>query len=211
MPKVSLLDNGYVQLVKCAGSEADIGRIASISRAQHEPSREDCERIFAGLLSRGEESPLEFAFLIFRVRCPIFVARQWMRHRIGSFSERSLRHVEPEDAYVPENTDAELIGSVYEAIWSVYRALREEGMRKEAARVVLPLGTYTEFYWGVNLRSLMNFLRQRLRKTAQIEMRVYAAAVALLARQCYPTAVARLQIELKDEWPSGTIQKMEVQ
>jgi thymidylate synthase (FAD) len=135
------------------------------------------------------------------VRCPIFVAREWFRHRIGSFNEFSLRYARAtDDFYVPaaedvrsqvgkpgaysfEPVDPELaeetrdeIQAVYEQAYATYERLVETGVARELARSVLPVGAYTEFYWTVNARALMNFVSLRAAETAQREIRRYADA-----------------------------------
>jgi thymidylate synthase (FAD) len=137
----------------------------------------------------------------FHVRCPIFVAREWFRHRWSSFNEFSLRYAKAtEDFYIPapedvrtqvgkpgsysfepvsdevaETTRAEL-RQVYEAAYAAYEKLVELGVARELARAALPVGAYTEFYWTVNARSLMNFLSLRNAEAAQREIRRYAEA-----------------------------------
>jgi thymidylate synthase (FAD) len=146
-------------------------------------------------------TPFEHNAFRFHIRCPIFVAREWMRHRISSFNEFSLRYARAtEDFYVPaaddvrsqvgkpgaysfepvddelaEETRAEL-QQVYEAAFATYERLVERGVARELARAVLPVGAYTEFYWTVNARSLMNFVSLRAAEAAQREIRRYADA-----------------------------------
>jgi thymidylate synthase (FAD) len=146
-------------------------------------------------------TPFEHNAFRFHVRCPIFVAREWFRHRVGSFNEFSLRYAratddfyvpapedvrsqvgkpgaysfEPVDAELAEETQAEL-RAVYETAYETYERLVERGVARELARSVLPVGAYTEFYWTVNARALMNFVSLRAAETAQREIRRYAEA-----------------------------------
>ncbi len=147
-------------------------------------------------------TPFEHNAFRFHVRCPIFVAREWFRHRIGSFNEFSMRYAkatddfyvpEPEDvrsqvgkpgAYSFEPVDDELaertregLQAVYEHAFATYERLVEAGVARELARSVMPVGAYTEFYWTVNARALMNFVSLRAAETAQREIRRYAEAV----------------------------------
>jgi thymidylate synthase (FAD) len=120
----------------------------------------------------------EFANFTFRIKCPIFVARQWMRHRMGSYVEKSLRYTKAENFYIPEGTDAkQLFDAAIRTSISAYETLLAIGVKKEQARAVLPLSVMTEFYWNVNARSLMNFLKLRLDKHAQLEIREYAQEI----------------------------------
>jgi thymidylate synthase (FAD) len=147
-------------------------------------------------------TPFEHNAFRFHIRCPIFVAREWMRHRVGSFNEFSLRYAKAtDDFYVPEAEDVrsqvgkpgaytfetvepdlaehtrDALREVYEHAYSTYERLVEAGVAREVARSVLPVGAYTEFYWTVNARSLMNFVSLRAAETAQREIRRYAEAV----------------------------------
>jgi thymidylate synthase (FAD) len=147
-------------------------------------------------------TPFEHNSFRFHIRSPIFVAREWMRHRTNSFNEFSMRYAkatddfyvpEPEDvrtqtgkpgAYTFDPVDSELaeetrdaMREVYERAYATYEQLVEKGVAREVARSVLPVGAYTEFYWTVNARSLMNFVSLRNAETAQREIRRYAEAV----------------------------------
>jgi thymidylate synthase (FAD) len=139
-----------------------------------------------------------------------------MRHRIGSFNEFSLRYAKAtEDFYVPALEDVrtqvgkpgaysfepvegqlatqtlEELRKVYDIAYATYAGLVEQGVARELARSVLPVGAYTEFYWTVNARSLMNFVSLRAADTAQREIRRYALAVeAFLAREMPVTYAA---------------------
>jgi len=146
--------------------------------------------------------PFEHNAFRFHVRCPLFVAREWFRHRIGSFNEESARYHQLEgDFYVPavedvrsqvgkpgayrfELVDPEVaeglrddLADFYERTYRLYQELIDRGIAKELARAVLPMGAFTQFYWTVNARSLMNFLSLRGAETAQYEIRRYAEAI----------------------------------
>jgi thymidylate synthase (FAD) len=150
-------------------------------------------------------SPFEHNSFRFHIRCPIFVAREWFRHRWSSFNEESARYHQLQgDFYVPspqavrtqvgkpgaytfealnEDIAAETIATfrrVYDQLYDEYRALVDKGVAKELARSLLPFGIYTQFYWTLNARSLMNFLALRNSAEAQYEIRVYAQAVERL-------------------------------
>ncbi len=147
-------------------------------------------------------TPFEHNSFRFHIRAPIFVAREWFRHRVGSFNEFSMRYAkatddfyvpEPEDvrsqvgkpgAYSFEPVDAEIaelareeLREVYDHAFATYERLVEAGVARELARSVMPVGAYTEFFWTVNARALMNFVSLRAAETAQREIRRYADAV----------------------------------
>ena len=147
-------------------------------------------------------SPFEHNSFRFHIRTPIFVAREWFRHRIGSFNEESARyHKLADDFYVPdvqavrsqvgkpgsysfEPVDEglaletrETLERIYKDLYAEYNALIDKGVAKELARSVLPFGIYTQFYWTINARAMMNFLSLRNSEFAQYEIRVYAEAI----------------------------------
>jgi thymidylate synthase (FAD) len=146
-------------------------------------------------------TPFEHNAFRFHVRTPIFVAREWFRHRVGSFNEFSMRYARAtDDFYVPAPEDVRTqvgkpgaysfepvtddvaattrgeLTRIYETAYTAYERLVELGVARELARAVLPVGAYTEFYWTVNARALMNFLSLRNAEAAQREIRRYAEA-----------------------------------
>jgi thymidylate synthase (FAD) len=160
-------------------------------------------------------TPFEHNAFRYHIRCPIFVAREWFRHRVGSFNEFSLRYAKAtEDFYVPdaadvrsqvgkpgaysfEPVDAELaertreeLQAVYDQAFATYERLVEAGVARELARSVLPVGAYTQFYWTVNARALMNFLSLRNSEFAQLEIRRYAEAVETYLERVMPVTHA---------------------
>jgi len=136
-----------------------------------------------------------FEHAVFRwgVKCPLFVARQWMRHRIASYNEKSLRYCTADrEYYVPEGDaeDVALYRRHMEASFDVYERLIASGWRKERARGVLGLAVYTEFIWTVNAWSLMNWLNKRLDPAAQWEHSQYAEAVLEMFQIAMPVTAA---------------------
>jgi len=192
---------------------ADDLSVVNAARVSFARRREDVDDADAGLirflLRDRHGTPFEHNAFRFHIRCPIFVAREWFRHRIGSFNEFSMRYAkatddfyvpEPDDvrsqvgkpgAYSFEPVDPELaertraeLQAVYDTAYATYTRLVEQGVARELARSVLPVGAYTEFYWTVNARALMNFVSLRAAETAQREIRRYAEACeSFLAEQ----------------------------
>jgi thymidylate synthase (FAD) len=146
-------------------------------------------------------TPFEHNSFRFHIRCPIFVAREWMRHRTSSYNEFSMRYAKAtEDFYIPEPEDVrtqvgkpgaysfepvsdelaettrEQLQEIYDQAYAAYERLVDLGVARELARCVIPVGAYTEFYWTVNARSLMNFISLRAAEAAQREIRRYAEA-----------------------------------
>lgn len=152
------------------------------------------------LMRNRHGTPFESTVLTFRVKTPIFVAREWFRHRIGSFNEMSGRYKElpgeffmharartqegkPGSYRFEDAGDAKTglmhanVDLAYSTAWDIYQLLLSEGIAKEQARAVLPVGIMTQFYWTVNARSLMNFLELRLAPNAMEEIRDAAQVV----------------------------------
>ncbi len=207
-----LLDFGCVALIDKMGTDLTVVNAARVSFAKRSEEWEDDHASLVNFMMRERHgSPFEHMLMTLLVKCPIFVAREWFRHRISSFNEWSGRYskLEPE-FYLPESENVrtqigkpgayrfdvieearagkarEDIGWVYEQAWETYETLLEDGVAKEIARVVLPVGIYTQFYWTINARSLMNFLNLRAAETAQYEIRVYANAVEKIFADLWP-------------------------
>ena len=193
MIKQDVLNAGYVRLVEYMGGDESVIRNARRCWRSENKSNEESDRnLIRHLLRKGHMTPFEAMVFTFDVKCPIFVARQWMRHRIGSFNEESLRYCEAEREYfIPRGLNQQLL-----AFWKMYNDgqfdrynfLMKQGIPKEQARSILPLGTYTKFYWTVNGRSLMNFLKLRLDKSAQAEIREYAEAILDMVKTVAPVS-----------------------
>jgi len=192
MIKQDVLNAGYVRLVEYMGGDESVIRNARRCwRSEDKSSGESDRNLIRHLLREGHMTPFEAMVFTFDVKCPIFVARQWMRHRIGSFNEKSLRYcVAERDYFIPHGLNQQQL-----AFWKMYNDeqfdrynLLKQTMPKEQARSILPLGTYTKFYWTVNGRSLMNFLKLRLDKSAQAEIREYAKVILDMAKVVAPVS-----------------------
>lgn len=165
-----------VTLLKTDAQEKTIGRIAHFSHSPYGSTlavidSAHAERIAVNCLKLGHMSVFEFAHLTFCISCPIFVARQLMRHRNGTFLEKSLRHIKFSSGAVSWGENDDVTDAAYTASVVAYNTLIEQGAKKEKARAVLPLGTPTEFIWKLSLRSLLNVFDQRLSAEAQEETR----------------------------------------
>jgi len=213
---VRVLDHGFVRLDDAMADDLSVVNGARVSFARHKDEMDESDEGLIRFLMRDRHgTPFEHNSFRFHIRCPIFVAREWMRHRVGSFNEFSLRYARAtEDFYVPEAEDVrsqvgkpgsysfepvpeevaeearEKLQAVYETAYRTYEQLVELGVARELARCVLPVGAYTEFYWTINARSLMNFLSLRNAETAQREIRHYAAACERFLEQLMPVTYA---------------------
>jgi thymidylate synthase (FAD) len=200
---IRVLDHGFVRLDGVMADDLSVVNAARVSFARRKEAMEESDDGLVRFLMRERHgTPFEHNSFRFHVRCPLFVAREWFRHRVGSFNEFSMRYAratddfyvpEPEDvrtqvgkpgAYTFEPVDAELaertradLRDVYDHAYATYERLVEAGVARELARCVLPVGAYTEFYWTVNARALMNFVSLRAAESAQREIRRYAEAV----------------------------------
>jgi thymidylate synthase (FAD) len=200
---IEVLDHGFVRLDGSMADDLSVVNGARVSFAKRRTEMTEAEEGLIRFLMRDRHgTPFEHNSFRFHIRCPIFVAREHMRHRIGSFNEFSMRYAKAtDDFYVPaaedvrsqvgkpgaysfEPVDDELaertrdeLRAVYEHAYSTYESLVEAGVARELARLAIPVGAYTEFYWTVNARALMNFVSLRNAETAQREIRRYAEAV----------------------------------
>ena len=193
MIKRDVLNAGYVRLVEYMGGDESVIRNARRCWRSEDKSSERSDRnLIRHLLREGHMTPFEAMVFTFDVKCPIFVARQWMRHRMSGFNEESLRYcIADEEYFIPSGLS---VGQEWQWVESnqrqfeAYYGLINLGMPKEQARSILPLGIYTKFYWTVNGRSLMNFLKLRLDKRAQAEIREYAEAILDMVKAVAPVS-----------------------
>jgi thymidylate synthase (FAD) len=199
---ISVLDHGFVRLDDAMASDLSVVNAARVSFARRKETMDESDAGLIRFLMREQHAtPFEHSVFRFHVRAPIFVVREWVRHRWSSFNEFSMRYAKAtDDFYVPEPEDVrtqvgkpgsysfeavepevaeaarEELRSVYDSAFGAYERLMELGVARELARLVMPVGAYTEFFWTVNARSLMNFISLRAAETAQREIRRYADA-----------------------------------
>jgi len=199
---IPVLDHGFVRLDDAMASDLSVVNGARVSFARHKAEMDESDEGLIRFLMRDRHgTPFEHNAFRFHVRAPLFVAREWFRHRVGSFNEFSMRYAKAtDDFYVPAPDDVrsqvgkpgaysfepvapelaqqtrEDLQAVYDAAYETYTRVVEQGVARELARLVMPMAAYTEFYWTVNARSLMNFVSLRAAETAQREIRRYAEA-----------------------------------
>ena len=207
-----VLDAGYVRFVDLMGDDGAIVAAARISRAATDRLGEEEAGVFLDALARrGHWSPFEMVELKFRVRAPIYVFRQWLRHRTASAQETSGRYVDSDLAFQsacnewrgvdgkplpPEVCDelGELEYDACAALETVYTERLRRGVVREQARKELPLSTYSEAYWKIDLRNLFNFLRLRTDDAAQYEIRRYAKIIGeQIVKPLFPNAYAAFE------------------
>jgi thymidylate synthase (FAD) len=212
--EIKVLDKGFVRLVDYLGGDARIVQAARVSYGAGTKTVREDRGLIHYLMRHRHTSPFEQVILTFHCKMPIFVARQWVRHRTARLNEISGRYsVLKDEFYVPEldqvrkqsavnrqgrddePLDAETAGRLIEkmreeqaALYAHYEKMLEEGVARELARANLPLSLYTEWYWQIDLHNLFHFLTLRLDAHAQYEIRVYAQALAVCAKAVAPMA-----------------------
>lgn len=198
--RIPLLDKGYIELQDFMGSDLAIVNAARVSFLSESKGLEQDTKLINYLLRNAHTSPFEMVEFKFRVHCPLFVARQWMRHRTWNYSEVSRRYTEENlEFYIPENFRqqansnkqassgllaadssaqiAELLTAHVNKSLELYHNAIKSGVARELARLFLPQNMYTTFIAKVDAHNLMHFLRLRLHEHAQYEIRVYAEAI----------------------------------
>jgi thymidylate synthase (FAD) len=191
MTELKVLNNGYVRLVEYMGGDQAVIRNARRCWKSESKGDESDLKLLRHLLAKGHRTPFEAMVFTFDVKCPLFVARQWFRHRMASYNEESLRYCLAErDYFIPGELAPELLESWKEhneRCFDLYETMvGEHHLRKELARALLPIGIYTRFYWTVNGNSLMNFLLLRTDKQAQKEIRLYAKTILEIMLEAAP-------------------------
>ena len=214
--RLDVLDHGFVRLVDSMGSDLSVARAARVSYDAAWRAGEDAgsdKRLINYLWRNAHTTPFEAVTFTFEVKAPIFVFRQWHRHRTWSFNELSARYRElPEEFYVPKpehigvqskdnkqgrdlSTERDmLVPSMIDhscrAAFEAYRSLLDQDVPREIARSVLPVATYSHMFATVDLLNLFKFLTLRCDAHAQHEIRVYADAMLELARGVVPVSVS---------------------
>lgn len=223
---VKVLDHGAIALVDHMGGDQSIVRSARVSYDAEWRAGEDegsDSRLINYLMANKHTTPFEAVTFTFYVKAPIFVFRQWHRHRTFSYNEVSARYTAlPAEFYVPEldqittqhidnkqmrtdqkNIHREAIQSIMvdqnENAFKAYRHLIDDGCPRELARSVLPVATYSKMFATANLHNLFHFLRLRLHPHAQYEIRVYAEAMLDMVEAVCPVATKAFRNTLPDE------------
>jgi len=217
--ELTVLDHGFVRLVDYLGGDARIVQAARVSYGEGTKTVREDAALIDYLLRNRHTSPFEQVIFTFHVKMPIFVARQWIRHRTARLNEISGRYsVMRDEFYVPrpeevrtqsrKNRQGGDAASVPEELrerviavlragqantYGEYEGLLEDDVARELARINLPLSLYTEMYWQIDLNNLFHFLRLRMDWHAQYEIRVYGDAMAKIAQAVCPQAYAAFE------------------
>ena len=219
-----VLDRGFVRLVDYMGSDQRIVAAARVSYGTGTKTVREDEVLINYLMRHEHTSPLEQVVLTFHVKLPIFVARQWIRHRTARVNEISGRYsVMKDECYLPAEeslrtqstinkqgraetpVSPESAKAIVEEMaagqrdaYARYEAMLASDLAREVARIGLPLSLYTEWYWQIDLHNLFHFLKLRLDAHAQWEIREYARVMAEITKAVAPMAYAAFETyELK--------------
>ena len=219
-----VLDKGFVRLVDYLGSDQRIVQAARVSYGEGTKTVSQDAALIDYLLRHQHTSPFEQVVFTFHLKMPIFVARQWVRHRMGRMNEVSGRYsIMKEEFYVPELQDIEgqssnnkqgradepfeqekaeknraELQAGQKSAYESYSELLETGLAREIARINLPLSLYTEFYWQMDLNNLLKFLKLRLDGHAQFEIREFANAIFEIVKIVCPMAASSFENDMRD-------------
>lgn len=207
-----VLDHGFIKIIDLMGDDLAIVDAARISYNSNNGNRRPPSRLIDYLMRNSHTSPFEMAEIKLHIKLPIFVIRQWMRHRTGHFNEKSGRYAQLEDVfYIPEVEDLRTqctvnrqarsdhtghleVGKIIRdeifanshACYELYTEILQAGCAREIARMVLPTNIYTEMFWKVDLSNFMKFIVLRYHESAQYEMQQYAKVLLDILEEWCP-------------------------
>ena len=210
---IKCLDKGFVRLVDSMGGDDAIVQAARVSYGQGTSRVSQDRGLIRYLMRHRHTTPFEMVEFKFHCKMPIFVARQWVRHRTANINEYSLRYSEARDEfYTPDpehiqfqsalnkqgrkgEVPAEMkqkvldyFNEISERSFAMYTELNEAGIARELARAILPVNLYTEWYWKNDLHNLLHFIGLRSDSHAQYEIRVFSDAMAESVKAVAPFA-----------------------
>jgi len=208
--KIAILDKGWIELQDFMGDDLSIVNAARVSFLGESKGEHSDKALLFYLMTHQHSTPFEQVEFKFRVKAPLFVARQWMRHRTWSYNEVSRRYTSTKmDFYTPtvwrlqsgenkqgslgfltDDNQIALSNAQFERHMndslSLYKSMIDRGIAREMARMILPQNMYTQFVAKVNARNLMSFLKLRLHEDAQYEIRLYAIELNNFLAQVLP-------------------------
>lgn len=214
---ICLSQHGFVGLIDCMGSDERIEQAARVSYQAGTRKVSDTRNLLRYLMRNHHWTPYEMGEFTFHMKIPIFIARQFMRHRTFSFNEMSARYsVLPEEYYIPETiydqsttnkqgSGKEKSGHFKKTFeqecatsYGSYQSLIENDVSREQARMILPVAQYTEMYAKCNLRNLFHFLKLRTDSHAQKEIQDMANAMEKLCEPKFPLAFEAYRDYIRD-------------
>ncbi len=208
-----VLDQGFIRLVDYMGKDGSLVRAARTSYGKGTKKASEDRTLIRYLVRKKHTTPVEFVETIWHAKMPIFVARQWVRHRTASINEYSGRYsIMPDEFFIPEleriqaqsklnrqgsgdtlpletqQKVRDLLVSDANQVFDHYNKIQEDGVARELARIGLPLSTYTQWYWKMDLHNLFHFLKLRIDPHAQEEIRKYAIKMGEITKKSFPVA-----------------------
>ncbi|MGL9779291.1 MAG: FAD-dependent thymidylate synthase [Wolbachia sp.] len=208
-----VLDHGFIRVVDYMGSDSAIVQAARVSYGKGTKQISQDEALIKYLMRHHHTTPFEMCEIKFHVKLPIFVARQWIRHRTANVNEYSARYsILDNEFYIPKpeqvakqsDNNKQGSGEAFHSgiskeimdsltndsnlVYSHYEKFIEQGLAREIARTNLTLNYYTQFYWKIDLHNLLHFLKLRADKHAQYEIRVYAEVMLDIIKKWVPLA-----------------------
>lgn len=219
---VPVLDHGFVRVVDYMGDDAAICQAARVSYGKGTKSVQNDEGLIRYLMRHWHSTPFEMCEVKLHIKLPVFVARQWIRHRTANVNEYSARYsILDREFYIPAPEHIAAQSSVnnqgrgealtgeeaarvldilksdstrsYDNYQSMISDDGQQGLARELARMNLPANIYTQWYWKVDLHNLLHFLRLRADAHAQYEIRVYADAMCSIVADWVPFAYAAFE------------------
>ena len=210
---IKCLDKGFVRLVDSMGGDDAIVQAARVSYGQGTSKVSQDRGLIRYLMRHRHTTPFEMVEFKFHCKMPIFVARQWVRHRTANINEYSLRYSEARDEFYfpdPEHIQfqsalnkqgrsgevplelkqkvLDYFKKISKRSFTMYQELNEAGIARELARSLLPVNIYTEWYWKNDLHNLLHFIGLRSDSHAQYEIRVYSDAMTEFVKAVAPFA-----------------------
>lgn len=211
---IKVLDHGFVRLIDTMGDDSSIVQAARVSYGKGTKTKSSDRGLIRYLMRHRHTTPFEMCEIKLHIKAPMFIARQWLRHRTASVNEVSARYsILPDDCYTPpperirpqSKTNGQGVdmggtirGSMHKecaafsaeaaAAHDEYHRRLDTGMAREQARINLPLSTYTEWFWKIDLHNLLHFLSLRNHPHAQYEIRAYAAVIDRMVAEWCPIA-----------------------
>ena len=210
---IKCLDKGFVRLVDSMGGDNAIVQSARVSYGKGTSKVSQDRGLIRYLMRHRHTTPFEMVEFKFHCKMPIFVARQWVRHRTANINEYSLRYSEARDEfYIPDPDQIEhqsvlnkqgragkvsnelknkvihYFNEISDRSFEIYSELNREGVARELARAILPVNLYTEWYWKNDLHNLLHFVGLRSDSHAQFEIRVFSDAMASYIKKVAPHA-----------------------
>lgn len=213
-----MLDHGFIRVIDYMGNDGSIVQAARVSYGTGTETKSEDASLINYLVENKHTSPLEQVRIKFHIKAPIFVARQWLRHRMSSVNEYSGRYsIMDGGVYIPDmefiaaqstsnkqgrgeplsleqkEKVRDLLIEISNASNKTYHDLLQENLARELARIGLTLNTYTEWYWTIDAHNLFHFMRLRAHSHAQYEIRVYAEQILNICHKWLPMATAAFE------------------